>query len=64
MKSVERRNYTRSCYCRRGYGGKVKVCGCGPVTETRWVIVENGVTLHGHYSTKREALLALAQESV
>lgn len=68
MKSIERRDYTRSCYCRRGYGGKIKVCGCGPITERRWFIVDDGITrhdgpFHGGYPTKREAQTAIDKET-
>lgn len=63
MKTIERHDLIRSCYHRRGYGGKIKVCGCGPVTERRWVIVENGIRLSGGYPTKREAQAAIDKET-
>lgn len=62
MRTVAGEEFTRSCYCRRGYGGKIKVCGCGPVRDKRWYIVEDGKRVPGYFLTKRDAKAWLERE--
>ena len=68
MKTIKRHDLTRSCYHRRGYGGKIRVCGCGSIAERRWFIVEDGIIrrngpFHGGYPTKREAQATIDKET-
>jgi hypothetical protein len=58
MKTVERIDKIRSCYCRRGYGGKVKVCGHDVVRERRWAVLLDGLVLD-YFPTKREAVASI-----
>lgn len=54
--TVEREEFTRSCYCRRGYGGNIRVCGHDSVRDKRWVIFEDGKRTRLEFRTKKEAV--------
>jgi len=50
---------TRSCYCRRGYGGRIRVCvHDNGIKETYWIVVKDGQSTGERYPRKRDALAA------
>jgi hypothetical protein len=54
----------RSCHCRRGYGGRIRVCGHdNGVTETYWIVVVDGQPTGEQYPRMRDALAAAPKET-
>ena len=63
MKTIERKERTRPCYCPRDRWSS-RICGhVNGIRETYWVIVENGVTLSDPFRTKREAQAEIDKET-
>ena len=60
---IRKSTKTRSCFCRRGYGGRIRVCGHDRgVKETYWVILIDGQETGDRFPLRRDALEAIQKE--